>query len=103
MGDEQKAGAASAAHFPHQREHAVGGTGVEIAGRFIGQHQRWIVCQRACDCDALLLAAGESRRQFVCVCANCHTFKQRNGTFATFAKRKSFGKVHRQHDVLGGR
>ena len=54
---------AGAAHeLDQQREDAVGGVWIEIAGRLVGQQQRRAVGQRAGDGDALLLAAGEPRR-----------------------------------------
>ena len=46
------------AHQPQELiEHAIGGGFVEIAGGFVGQHQRGTVGERAGDGDALLLAA----------------------------------------------
>ena len=46
-------------------EHRFGGSGVEIAGRFVRQKQLGIVDHRAREGDALLLAAGEFRRAVV--------------------------------------
>jgi hypothetical protein len=36
--------------------------GVKRAERFVHKHNVWLRCQRACDTDALLLAAGEALR-----------------------------------------
>ena len=38
---------------------------IEIAGRLVGENHRRLVRERARDRDALLLAAGERRRQLV--------------------------------------
>jgi chromate transporter len=37
----------------------VGRAGVEISGRLVGEQHAWRIDERACDCDALLLAAGK--------------------------------------------
>src|SRR3546814_5557484 len=44
------------------REDAVGGVGVEVAGRLVGQEDRGIVGQTSGDGGALLLAAGKASR-----------------------------------------
>src|SRR3546814_13476027 len=56
-------GEAAVAHQMEQpREDAVGGVGVEVAGRLVGQEERGIVGQTSGDGGALLLAAGKASR-----------------------------------------
>ncbi len=53
---------APARQLEHQREHAVGGDAVEVAGRLVGEHAVRVAGERAGDRDALALAARKLRR-----------------------------------------
>jgi len=46
-----------------EREDALGGRGVEVAGRLVGEEEPRPMDERACDRDALQLAAGKRLRQ----------------------------------------
>src|SRR5699024_10457952 len=50
---------------PQEVEHLLGGAGVEVAGGFVGEDDRWGGHQSAGDRDALDLTAGELRGQMV--------------------------------------
>ena len=58
-----------------QLQDGVGGVGVEVARRLVGQHQRRIVGQRAGDGRALLLAARERGGELGGLVPDAHAFQ----------------------------
>jgi hypothetical protein len=63
-GDQRRA--ALAAHQAEELpEHGVRGVLVEVPGRLVGEDQRRLVRERACNRDSLLLAAGQLGRTVV--------------------------------------
>jgi hypothetical protein len=61
--------ASSCRRQAHNSEHFADQFGIERGGWFVEQHQARRNSERTCDRDALLLAAGQSMRQFVGVLA----------------------------------
>lgn len=57
VGDDQKGRAPLEIEAPHQFEHLLRRSRVEISGRLVGEHEKWIHRQGASDRDPLLLAA----------------------------------------------
>jgi hypothetical protein len=57
VGRDQRGTAFAAHQIEEFAEHDIGGGFVEVAGRLVGEDQRWLVGERAGDGDALLLAA----------------------------------------------
>ncbi len=51
--------ARATAQLAHHLHHLEAGAFIEVAGRFVGENQRWLLRQGAGDGGALLLAAGE--------------------------------------------
>ena len=90
--------------FGHQPceefENALGRARVEIACGLVGDDQSGIVGQRSGNGDALLLAAGNGRRQLVRLSRHFYHFQQRHGPFAPAGGRNQAVDIHRQHDVL---
>ena len=65
MGDEHQRGLAAPLQAEQQVDHLLAGLAVEIAGRLVGEDDLRARAQRAGDGDALLLAAGELRREMI--------------------------------------
>ena len=59
VGDHHDGLAEFLARHPQKRQHVLTGAAVKVAGRLVGQQNRGLGCERACNCDALLLAAGQ--------------------------------------------
>ena len=59
VGDEYDGAAVLHIQSLEGTQHDLAGPGVEVAGRLIGQHERRIIDQCACDRDALYLTARE--------------------------------------------
>lgn len=76
MGDKHNGDAEFLVHTLEQGQHFGGGFRVERAGGFVGEQNLRISGQCAGDADALLLAAGQLRRVFVCVLTEAHEFKE---------------------------
>ncbi len=76
--------------------HDVGGTGIEIAGRLVGQDDFWVGNERASDGGALLLPARELGRHVIFFIAEMETLKYFVGSFFTAsAAVTSINKGHR--------
>ena len=75
------------------------GHGVEVAGRFVGEHELRLGDERACDGDALLLAAGQFVRTMVQTLLQSKRFDQQ---VEPLAVRLLAGKGKRHDDVLFG-
>src|SRR5690349_6656581 len=88
-------------HVTKEVENLSGCNRIEIAGRLVCEHERWLVCECARDRDTLLLTAGKCCRQFVCMALDSDTIQQCNRAFASLTQWNRFREVHRQHDVLG--
>ncbi len=74
---------------------------IEIAGRFVGEHQFRPVHQRAGDGDALLLAAGKLAGMMVEPVAEADAFQRLDRALAAFAQGNKRMRVeHRQLDVF---
>ena len=97
VGDQHQRGLARAVHVD-QQVHDVPAVGaVEIAGRLVGQQDRRIVGQGACDGHALLLAARQLRRIVMPAIAQAHFVQQRVGPPRRIA---AAGQFHRHQHVL---
>src|SRR3990172_620654 len=86
-----------------ERENRLGRLGIQIAGRFVGQNDRRVVGQRAGDGNALLLTAGNRRRQLVGVLGQLNYLEQAHRALLPVAGRVHISEVHRQHHVLDER
>ena len=78
------------------------GSGVELAGRLVGEEQGRPVGERAGDRHALLLAPGELRRAVALTRPESHVLEQFPRSRAPLGARH-LGLGHRQLDVLAGR
>ena len=65
VGDEDERRLAAALQAEQQVDHLLAGLAVEIAGRLVGQDDLRAGAQGPGDGDALLLAAGELRREMI--------------------------------------
>jgi len=59
VSDDDEGRAAGFIQFSHQSKQGVAGMGVEVAGRFVSQHEIGLLKQRTCDGDPLLLTSGQ--------------------------------------------
>ena len=82
-----------------QREHAIGGIAVEVAGRFIGEHQRRAVHQRARDRDPLRFTPGEHLHRIVGPPAQADRLEHRQRARPRLGARH-LEQLQRQRDVL---
>ena len=62
MGHDHQRDVVLAVQLEQQTLHAFAGRGIEVAGRLVGEHRARLLHDRACDRDALLLAARELAR-----------------------------------------
>jgi acyl-CoA thioesterase-1 len=62
VGDEHQRGAGFGVEVEQQFDDRLAGMGVEVAGRLVGEQQRWPGHERPRQCHALLLAAGQLPR-----------------------------------------
>ena len=94
-------GGARGGEAAEQLDHRPRGVGVEIARGFVGGDDRRIVGERARNRDALLLAAGERRRQLVRAVGQTDVREQLERALAALAHRPGSQEIHRQRHVLG--
>ena len=93
-------GRAFVAHQPQELgEHHVGGMLVEIAGRFVGEHQGGLIGKRAGDGDALLFAAGKLRRTVRQPMPQPQRGEQRFGAVVRGNRRRAADQL-RQDDIF---
>ena len=62
MADRHQCGLGRPLEVEQEVEHLVGGVGIELAGRFVGEDHLGIVRERTRDGDALFLPARQRRR-----------------------------------------
>ena len=96
---DQRGAALAADEGQEFGEHAVRRSFVEVAGRFVGEHQRRAVGERAGDRDALLLAARQFGRAVVETLAEPERAEQAVGAFDGLRARCAADHL-RQHDIL---
>ena len=98
-GEEQRLAA-----FMHkilqQLKCALGVCGVEIAGRFVGQNDARIVCECACDRDALLFASGKMTAGPSQLVAQAYAVKQLGSAIAHLRIRELAKFTHRDHHIF---
>jgi hypothetical protein len=94
--DQRLSGRAQAVKEP---EHVQGCGAVEIAGRLVGEHDVWLVAERAGDRDSLPLAARERRGQMLGSICEPDLFQQLRGP-ASCRARRAPGQQRGQLDVL---
>ncbi len=75
--------------------------GVEIPRRFIGQDHGWVVHQRPCDSDALLLTTRELAGSVVNSITKTDRLERLDGTLSAAVRRSSI--AHGQLDIRNGR
>ena len=75
---------------------------VERAERFVHQDQRRPIDQAACQCDALLLPAGQLAREPAAESAEAHHVEHR-GNFGLQRVRRQVAHLQRERDVLRDR
>ena len=92
-------GIASLVYILQQAHDLVGGYGVEVPGRFIGQDERWVVHKRAGSGHALTLAPGELVWLVVHAVGQPNGF-QRLGGFLQPFRLGITGIDERQHHIL---
>ena len=94
MADQQQGGAVLAARFANQRQRLARILMVEIAGRFVGQHELGFVGQGAGDGHALLLAGGELPRIMLEAVAQPDAFEQFYGERAVHPGAEGHAQQH---------
>jgi hypothetical protein len=99
VGRDQGGGALVADHVVQGLEHSLGGGGIEVAGRLVGQQQAGLVGQGAGDGDALLLAARHLGRLVVETFGQAQTGQQFPCPLACVGERRG-GDAHRQGHVV---
>ena len=83
--------------FEQQLDDARTGFSVKVAGGFIGKQDLRVGGKRACDGDALLLAAGQLARRVGGACAKADALKPVRGALARIG---ATGQFQRQQDVF---
>ena len=86
-----------------QFDDGLSGAGVEIAGRFIGEQQRWPGHERARQCNTLLFATGQLARIMIQASAESDLLEyvgrlQFNGPLILSPSKDA--QLQRQHHVL---
>ncbi len=76
--------------------------GVEVGGGFVREQNGWVIGERACDCDALLFAAGHLGGPRRCPVGKADALEQLGGAVAGGASGGA-GEIGGNCDVLGGR
>src|SRR5688500_11496964 len=81
-------------------EDGFGGARVEVAGRLVGEDERRVVGEGACDGDALLLAARAGGGELVGVLHHVDALEEGGGAVAALGHGADVAEVHGEHDVL---
>ena len=97
VGDENQGRLAAALQAEQQIDHLLAGLAVEVAGRLVGEDDLRAGAQRAGDGDALLLAAGELRREVVGAMGQAHLGEHGAGRLEGVGLA---GELQRQGHVL---
>ncbi len=88
-----------AVEFEHEFDDLAAGSGIEVAGGFVGEEYLGLGDEGAGECDALLFAAGEVFGQVMSACIQADLLQ---GDFSALARVFAAGQFQRQHDVLQG-
>ena len=99
VGREQRGETAGPDEFDQHVGDIRGGSGVEVAGRFVREQEFRLVGDRAGNGHPLLLAAGQFGRPVGPARAEAHAIQQFGGTCARGSRGLS-GQPQRHHDVL---
>src|SRR5690606_13395930 len=99
MGRHHERRAVAPAGVVEQREQALGGLEVEVAGRLVREHDARPVRQGACDRDPLLLAARELLRETLLAAGELEVAEQRRDPAGGLLLRHAVQRK-RQRDVL---
>ena len=106
--DQQEGRAALGMQREEQVDHVPAGLAIEIAGRLVGQEQRWLRREGAGDGDTLLLAAGKLRRIMLHSVFQTDRFKSRGGNgerIGAAGQLQRYGDIlqrgHRRHEMKG--
>jgi hypothetical protein len=100
VGDDQERDPLLLVDLAHEREDLVGGPGVEVAGRLVGQHQRRPPHQRAGDRHALLLPARQAPRVLVRAVAEADLGQGRDAAAPHLVGHARLVGGQRHHHVL---
>ena len=100
MSDEHHGAALFLLQANDEIKNRVGVFTVEIAGRFVGQQERWSVGQTARDRNPLALAAGELGREMIKPILETDEPQQFASAFASLGMR-AMDFEHRELHVLG--
>ena len=103
VGDEQHRQALGALQIRQQRQDLGLNGHVQRRCRLVRNDDRRIVGQRARNCYALLLSAGQGSREFVSVVSQLYPLEQFQRAFLAFSHWIGAAKVHGQHDVFDHR